>query len=139
MRREAQKAADKIHEQHRAKEEELQRQLEYVKKTAEAATARAQRRAETELADAKKKAEAELAEARKKGETEIADIKKAAEAQTTRAQRRAEADMADLRATISRFETDLMKVRQLPRRYLTISLIVLGKQGKGRRASICSR
>ncbi|KAK7977705.1 hypothetical protein PG996_003757 [Apiospora saccharicola] len=110
--REAQKVADKIHEEHHAKEEELQRQLEYVKKTAEAATARAQRRAETELADAKKKGEVELAEAKKKSEAEVADIKKAAEAQTTRAQRRAEADMADLRATISRFETDLMKANK---------------------------
>ncbi|KAK7980758.1 NLI interacting factor-like phosphatase [Apiospora arundinis] len=92
--------------------EELQRQLEYVKKTAEAATARAQRRAESELAEAKKKAEAELAEARKKAETEIAEVKKTADTQTTRAQRLAEADMADLRATISRFETDLMKANK---------------------------
>lgn len=113
-RREVQKVTDRIHEEHRAKEEELQRQLEYVKKTAEAATARAQRRAETELAEAKKKAEAELAEARKKAESEIAEAKKTAEAQSTRAQRRAEADMADLRATISRFEIDLMKVSHLP-------------------------
>ncbi|KAK8107615.1 uncharacterized protein PG998_009628 [Apiospora kogelbergensis] len=111
-RREVQKVTDRIHEEHRAKEEELQRQLEYVKKTAEAATARAQRRAETELAEAKKKAEAELAEARKKAESEIAEAKKTAEAQSTRAQRRAEADMADLRATISRFEIDLMKANK---------------------------
>lgn len=134
-RREAQKAADKIHEEHRAKEEELQRQLEYVKKTAEATTTRAQRRAETELVEAKRKSEAELAEAKKKSEAEVADIKKAAEAQTTRAQRRAEADMADLRATISRFETDLMKVRQLSNEYWTVLLTDCTRQTRQRPTS----
>jgi intracellular protein transport protein USO1 len=43
---------------------------------------------------------------------QVEQAKRLAEAETERFQRRTEAEVADLRATISRLEVDLMRVRQ---------------------------
>lgn len=51
IRKEAAKAAEAIHADYRDKQAELQRQLDYVRKTAEAEAARIQRRSEAEMAD----------------------------------------------------------------------------------------
>lgn len=51
IRREAASTAEAINADYIKKEAELQRQLEYVRKTAEAETARIQRRSEAEMAD----------------------------------------------------------------------------------------
>ncbi|CAJ2511027.1 Uu.00g066520.m01.CDS01 [Anthostomella pinea] len=51
VQKQAAAAAEAIHSEHRAKETELQRQLEYLRKTSEAETARVQRRSDAEMAD----------------------------------------------------------------------------------------
>ena len=94
VRQEAAKAGQAIHAEHQSKEAELQRQLEYVRKTAETEKERAQRRFEGERADLK---------------ATIARLE-AAEAEASRLQRRTEAEKADIQASLSRLEVDLMKV-----------------------------
>lgn len=97
VKQEANKAAEAIHAEHRSKEAELQRQLDYIRKTAETEKERVQRRFEGERADLK---------------ATIARLE-AAETEAARHQRRTEAEKADLQASLSRLEVDLMKVCHL--------------------------
>jgi CHASE1-domain containing sensor protein len=73
-----------------------------------------------QLGAAQKEAVAAMESLRMEGTAKEAELqrridyaRKTAEAEAARIQRRADADMADLRATISRLEVDLMKVRAL--------------------------
>lgn len=87
-RQAAQREVETLAREHRAQDAETQRQLEYVRKTADSEIARVQRRAEAEL--------------------------------------------ADLRATISRLEVDLMKVRNRgPGDGRSVTHGASGKQGSG--------
>ncbi|KAI0397177.1 p115 like vesicle tethering protein [Xylariaceae sp. FL0594] len=90
----------KLRAQHQADEEAHKRQLEACRD--EGAAALESLRAENTAK------EAEL-------QRQVDYVRKTAEAEAARVRRRAEAELADLRATISRLEVDVMKVRPLSR------------------------
>ncbi|KAI1636189.1 p115 like vesicle tethering protein [Biscogniauxia mediterranea] len=115
--REAAAAAESIHAEYRVKESEMQRQLEYVRKTAEAETARVQRRSEAEMADlratisrlevdlmkANKAKGQELQAAREEFESKLSTQ----EAKTKSVEKRA----SDLEMQLSKREEELQEVQ----------------------------
>lgn len=86
----------------RLQEEEMQRRVDSTRRAAESELEQFKRRADAELRSKEEELRRQSDEVRKKIQTEA-----------DRFQRRAEAEMADLRATISRLEVDLIKVRHL--------------------------
>jgi intracellular protein transport protein USO1 len=84
-----------------SKDSEHQQQLTQAKKAAEAET-------KAQSDHWQKQLVAKEAEFQK----QLAELRKSTSADTERIQRRTEAEIADLKATISRLEVDLMKVRR---------------------------
>lgn len=82
--------------QQRSKDEAYQKQLEAIREESKIAAKKIQ--------DEHGAKEAEL-------QRQLEYVRKTTEAEVMRVQRRSEAEKADLRATISRLEVDLMKVR----------------------------
>lgn len=130
-----------LREQQSRREAELQKHIDTARRTAETEFDRLQKKAEADLRDAQKKAEADLQakvqeyedrlikmeeefkkemklkdEQHQKDTEEVRkqteDGRKRRQSEADRSARRAEAEKADLKATISRLEVDLMKVRR---------------------------
>lgn len=129
-----------LREQQSQREAELQKYIDTARRTAESELDRMQKKAEADLQEAQKKAEAELQakiqeyeerlikmeeefrkEMKLKDEQHQKDTeevrkqtdegRRRRQSEADRSSRRAEAEKADLKATISRLEVDLMKVR----------------------------
>ncbi|KAL0940807.1 intracellular protein transport protein [Colletotrichum truncatum] len=112
-RRKTESQVAALEEKHRKEFAEFQRQTSSQMAALEQKHATIQQEHTLQMGQIQQRAEAQAASQAEEHRKQLDQARKAAESDADRIRHRAEADMADLKATISRLEVDLMKVRTM--------------------------